>query len=74
VADLLDYDHGAPAGRAYINLPCTSRGAIFEFALWARRIAILGALVTQFHEMSGLATALAAETEIRSCGSSYIMI
>jgi len=27
----------------------------FEFALRARKIAILGALVTQFYEMSGLA-------------------
>jgi hypothetical protein len=28
---------------------------IFEFALRAQKITILGALVTQFHEMSGLA-------------------
>jgi hypothetical protein len=27
--------------------------SIFEFALWARKITILGALVTQLHEMSG---------------------
>ena len=29
--------------------------SIFEFALRARKITILGALATQFHEMSGLA-------------------
>jgi hypothetical protein len=28
--------------------------SIFEFALRARKITILGALATQFHEMSGL--------------------
>jgi hypothetical protein len=27
----------------------------FEFALWVRKITILGALAMRFHEMSGLA-------------------
>ncbi|MFN5062578.1 MAG: hypothetical protein ACK5GN_07005 [Pseudomonadota bacterium] len=33
--------------------------SIFEFALRARKITILGALATQFHEISGLAKSLA---------------
>jgi hypothetical protein len=32
-----------------------ARKSIFEFALRARKITILGALATQFHEICGLA-------------------
>jgi hypothetical protein len=39
-----------------ITIRLKPQKSIFEFALRAREITILGALATQFHEISGLAT------------------
>jgi hypothetical protein len=43
-----------PATPSANNGAFSVQKSIFEFALRARKITILGALATQFHEMSGL--------------------
>ncbi|MFN5063690.1 MAG: hypothetical protein ACK5GN_12700 [Pseudomonadota bacterium] len=43
-----------PATASDDNGAFSAQKSIFEFALRARKITILGALATQFHEISGL--------------------
>ncbi|MFN4895747.1 MAG: hypothetical protein ACK5HO_08150, partial [Pseudomonadota bacterium] len=42
--------------------------SIFEFALRARKITILGALATQFHEICGLGSIIFSETSSSNVG------
>jgi hypothetical protein len=43
-----------PAAASADNGAFSAQKSIFEYALWARKITILSALATQFHEISGL--------------------
>ncbi|MFN4895501.1 MAG: hypothetical protein ACK5GN_05940 [Pseudomonadota bacterium] len=51
-------------GPECITMRLKPRKSIFESAFRARKITILGALATQFHEISGLAAELQCTTQV----------